>query len=251
MCVCACVRLCASQRRCPECDVYRTLAKFSRHRTCRVCRKTTAPHTSARTTEQQVTRNATSLLLSLPPHSHHRAALLHQLSQGLTSHVAAAVFGASASYIRACKRKTYDDADLVKEKYAHGVKRQKLEDGTVNQLFHCLTDNCPTRSGSKQPTLYQYVTDGVLFQTYLQATISKDDHPPVSFSTFLKLKHWMRVRKVHQYFGHFDCRKCVRSKQLLPQIKVILAERNPIKMAALEKELTTLIHHRECFSSTP
>ena len=48
-------------------------------------------------------------MAALPTHSHHRAPLVHHLSQGMSSAVAAPLLHTSASYIRECKRKDYSD----------------------------------------------------------------------------------------------------------------------------------------------
>lgn len=59
----------------------------------------------------QIGQNASQLMASLPAHSHHRAPLLHHLSQGIPSTVAASLLHAAPSTIRNAKRKDYSMAD--------------------------------------------------------------------------------------------------------------------------------------------
>ena len=66
--------------------------------------------------EHIVTHNVSSLMSSLPIHSHHRASLVHYLSRDLPSTVAARLLHTTPSYVRQCKRKNYDDADLFTDK---------------------------------------------------------------------------------------------------------------------------------------
>lgn len=111
-------------------------------------------------------------MAALPVHSHHRAPLLHQLSQGISSAAAAPLLHASASYIRECKRKDYSGSDLLQDKYARDVKRQKLPEATLASVFSFLTAACPTPSGSRSLTFKQYVKDDILYTAY------KDTQPP-------------------------------------------------------------------------
>ena len=61
----------------------------------------------------------------LPVHSHHRATLVHYLSKDLDSETAARVLHTSSSYVRQCRRKSYDDADLFLDKFeAHFDTRE-------------------------------------------------------------------------------------------------------------------------------
>ena len=115
----------------------------------------------------QLAQNASQLMATLPVHSHHRAPLLHHLSQGMSSADAAPLLHTSASYIRECKRKNFSESDLLQDKYARGVKRQKLSDGTVAQIFNFIVAACPTPSGSCTLTFKQYVNDGPLYQAYV------------------------------------------------------------------------------------
>lgn len=105
-------------------------------------------------------------MATLPVHSHHRAPLVHHLSQGMTSAAAAPLLHTSASYIRECKRKDFSDSDLLQDKYARDVKRQKLPEATVAQVFNFLAAACPTPSGSRSLTFKQYVNDDPLYQAY-------------------------------------------------------------------------------------
>lgn len=145
----------------------------------------------------------------LPVHSHHRAPLVHFLSQGLPSTVAPHILATTPSYVRQCKRKSFDDSDLVQEKYPHGVKRQRLHEGRVVEVIDFLQGACPTKSGSRHVTYYQYTTDDALYQAYRTSS-----QQPVSLNTFHKLKGFLRVRKKKKYLGMFDCRKCYRRSQL-------------------------------------
>lgn len=89
-------------------------------------------------TEQQVTQNASQLMRALPPHSHHRAPLLHHLSKDLPSKTAAKLFGTSASYVRQVKRKDYTDADLMQDRYVRErapAKQLAEADACASALF--------------------------------------------------------------------------------------------------------------------
>ena len=65
----------------------------------------------------------------LPVHSHHRAPLIHHLSRDLPSTTAAELLHTTASYVRQCKRKSYDDVDLLQDRSVEGREtwRQKRE----------------------------------------------------------------------------------------------------------------------------
>ena len=89
------------QHWCSECGWL--LGSHDRHTTCKSCR-------AARPKEQenidplaQLGENATLLMASLPPHSHHRAPLLSILSHNIPSTTAAPLLHASDSYIRNVK----------------------------------------------------------------------------------------------------------------------------------------------------
>ena len=103
----------------------------------------------------------------LPQHSHYRAPLLATLSKGLPSSTAAQLFGTSASYVRDIKSKgkkrDWKETDLFQEKYAHDVKRQKLHPEVLTETMEFLVGACPTKSGEKSVTFYQYHTDDFLF----------------------------------------------------------------------------------------
>lgn len=177
-------------------------------------------------------------MAALPPHSHHRAPLVHHLSKGLISTAAAAILHTSPSYIRQCKRKDYSGSDLLQEKYAHGVKRKRLSDETVLEVFRFLTAACPTKSGDRCLTFHQHLNDDALYQAYT-ATVSS----PVSFHTFYRLKQWLRIRRSGQYFGQFDCYLCLRMKQ----IPVLMAQpsSNADTLQELSTELQQCTHHHE------
>ena len=89
------------------------------------------------------------------------------------------------------------------------MKRRKLHEGRVTEVFDFLTTACPTKSGSRHVTYYQYTTDDALYQAYRTSS-----QQPVSLNTFHKLKGFLRVRKKKKYLGMFDCRKCYRREQL-------------------------------------
>jgi hypothetical protein len=157
----------------------------------------------------QVGQNACQLMASLPVHSHHRAPLLSALSQHIPSSTAATLLHAASSTIRNAKRKDHSDSDLLQQKYAAGVKRQKLSDDRVEQLCDFVATACPTKSGEKSVTYHQYTTDDSLYSAYRQSTST-----PVSLNTFYKIKKWMRVRRAGRYLGQFDCSKCCMFNKL-------------------------------------
>lgn len=165
------------------------------HHLCRKCdykrkygaqlEETTAPQPLS--TLEQIGTNAVSLVQSLPVHSHHRAPLLHHLSQNITSTEAAAAFNTSASYIRECKRKNMSDSDLLTQKYSSDVKRQKFNDATINHAMNFIIDNCPTKSGSSIIQPRQYLNDAELYTNYLSSN-PKEEITLVSLNTFMKYK---------------------------------------------------------------
>ena len=157
----------------------------------------------------QIGQNACQLMSALPVHSHHRAPLLSALSQHIPSSTAVTLLHAASSTIRNAKRKDYSNSDLMQQKYATGVKRQKLSDDRVEQLCDFVAAACPTKSGEKSVTYHQYTTDDSLYSAYRQSTSN-----PVSFNTFYKIKRWMRVRRAGRYLGQFDCSKCCMFNKL-------------------------------------
>ena len=208
MCLC-CVWGSACQRVCWNCG-----STHSRkgHRHCWPCekqRKPTQPATTTLRTKQQVTHNVTELMRTFPPHSHHRAPLVHHLSRGLDSTTAAHLLHCSPSYVRQCKRKNYSDADLLQDKYARDVKRQRTDPAVLTELCEFLAASCPTKSGDRSTTFHQYVSDDALYQAYCTTALA-----PVSDHTFYNIKKWMRVKHAGKYLGQFDCSKCLRLNQL-------------------------------------
>src|SRR5680860_99571 len=177
--------------------------------------QTAASSEAAHLIQALLVRNVGSLMAALPVHSHHRAPLLHALSQHLPSSTAAPLLHASPSYIRDCKRKDYSQSDLLTQKYQPGTKRQRLSDDTLHAVVDSIVAGCPPHSGSRSLTFTQHIGDDALYQQY------KDGRPPgipaVSLHTFLRLKHWLRVRRAGKYFGQFDCWLCLRLRQL-PQL---------------------------------
>jgi hypothetical protein len=91
----------------------------------------------------------------------------------------------------------------MQQKYTSGVKRQKLPEERVDQLCDFVAGVCPTKSGEKSVTHHQYTTDDSLYSAYRKSIPN-----PVSFTTFYKIKRWMRVRRAGRYLGQFDCSKC-------------------------------------------
>ena len=177
----------------------------------------------------------------LPVHSHHRAPLIYHLSRDLPSTTAAKLLHTTASYVRQCKRKSYDDADLLQEKYSHHVKRPKLHEGRVTEVMEYLTTACPTKSGSRHVTYYQYIGDDALYEGYRQTT-----QQPVCFNTFNKLKSFLRVRKKTKYFGMFDCRMCYRRTQLPSLIHQAHQSHQPYaSILRLQLELGRCNYHHE------
>jgi len=63
---------------------------------------------------------------------------------------------------------------------------------------------------------------------------------PVSFSTFIRVKKWLRVHRAGKYFGRFDCKRCLRRQQIpFLQAKV----RNPAQFVKLGQELRECTEH--------
>ena len=89
------------------------------------------------------------------------------------------------------------------------MKRAKLHEGRIAEVVDYLQHACPTKSGSRHVTYYQYTTDDALYHAYHATT-----QQPVCFNTFSKLKGFLRVRKKRKYLGMFDCRACYRRTQL-------------------------------------
>lgn len=194
------------------CECGTRFAVDDRHSRCHVCRLKPPPPASTHPTpsaEVRVTENVGELMEMLPTHSHHRAPLVHFLSKGLDSHSAATILHCSDSYVRQCKRKDYSDADLLQDKYARNVKRQRTDPGALDELCNFFVITCPTKSGERSGTMHQYITDDALYQAY--ATTA---HAPLSFYLFKQIKQWMRVKHAGKYLGQFDCSKCFRLKQL-------------------------------------
>lgn len=169
-------------------------------------------------------------------HSHQRAPLLHYLSQGIPSTVAAPLLHAAPSTIRNAKRKDYSIADLVLQKYPTGVKRQKLPPQRVEQLHDFIDVACPTKSGDKSETHHQYITDDLLYDAYRRFT-SK----PVSFHTFWRVKQWMRVRRAGRYLGQFDCSKCILFNKLQHKSEADLTPDEAYEMRGCVQ------HRKTCF----
>lgn len=159
----------------------------------------------------QIGQNASFLMSSLPVHSHHRQALVRILSRDLSSGIASQYLHVPASTIRAyaSKRKDLAESDLLNDKYARDVKRQRLDESVRAEAEQFLTATCPTKSGDTRPTKRQYITDRQLFESYKQSVSNA-----VSFNTFKKIKQSMHVRHAGKYMGFFDCPICFRMRML-------------------------------------
>jgi hypothetical protein len=188
--------------------------------------------------------NAISLIRSLPTHSHHRAPLLQFLSRGLDSFLTASLFGSSNSYIRQLRRKDLSNSDLLSEKYERGVKRQKTAPQVQTEACNFIASSCPTKSGERSVSFHQYVTDDALYQSYMVNHSSSTDSTsrPLSFSTFCRLKRWMRVRRAGKYLGQFDCALCLRLRQVEVQLQ---AAKSDEERMALGQELQRCKRHQE------
>ena len=68
------------------------------------------------------------------------------------------------------------------------------------------------------------------------------DRVPVCLNTFLRVKKWLRVRRAGKYFGRFDCKKCLRLKQI-PFLQ--MRERSAAKFVKLGEELKECREHQE------
>lgn len=132
------------------------------------------------------------------------------------------------------KRKDHSDSDVLQQKYATGVKRQKIPDERVDQLCDFVTAACPTKSGEKSATLHQYTTDDSLYSAYRQSTPT-----PVSFNTFYKIKRWMRVRRAGSYLGQFDCSKCCMFNKLQHKPEAELTGEEAHEMRRCQHHLQT------------
>ena len=181
----------------------------------------------------QIGENATQLLAALPPHSHHRSPLLNQLSQHIPSSTAATLLHAAPSTVRNAKRKDSSGSDLLTEKYARNVKRQKIESARVEELCDFVATACPTKSGERSVTYHQFTTDALLYSAYREFTPR-----PVSFNTFRRVKQFMRVRRASRYLGQFDCSKCVTYNKLQHKPSVLMT-------AEEEHDLRRCLKHRK------
>jgi hypothetical protein len=172
-------------------------------------------------------------MAALPPHSHHRAPLLNQLSQHIPSSTAATLLHAAPSTVRNAKRKDSSGSDLLTEKYARDGKRQKTHPETKAELTSFIDAACPTKSGERHNTHHQFTTDALLYSAYRQFTPR-----PVSFHTFRRVKQFMRVRRAGRYLGQFDCSKCVTYNKL---------QHKPLAQMTAEEEhdLRRCLKHRK------
>jgi hypothetical protein len=233
-----CVGLCG-QHRCSGCGTQ--LSANDRHKQCKPCRtklfplKENLPPTIS--TEQQITHNAAVLFHSLPKHSHHRAPLLHALSQGLSSAAAAKALHSSSSYVRACKRKSVEKADLLHDSYGRRVKRQRTEPARQQHICEFIATACPVKSGSRSITYYQYTTDDSLYAAYRQSTST-----PLSFHTFYNIKRWMHVRRAGKYFGQFDCSRCITFQKLqhIPEGELTVEQANDMRGCKIHRNVRTI-----------
>jgi len=213
---------------CQEPDCRTPLIAHDRHTRCSTCRSKQRQQAEAAPAATpvldplaQIGENATQLMAALPPHSHHRMPLLAQLGRNIPSTTAASLLHAGASTIREAKRKDYSGSDLLHDKYAREVKRQKTELGRAKELRDFIDTACPTKSGEKSPTHHQYTTNALLYQAYCSFTAN-----PMSFHTFWLIKKRMRVHYAGRYLGHFDCSRCITLKKLqhLPEAVLLTGE---------------------------
>jgi len=110
------------QFQCSSCGNYRRLNQ--RHgRMCCFCNNQVYRHPPSPSTypltppvNDILARNVSSLMSSLPLYSHHRAPLVNVLSKDLPSTTVAKILHTTPTYVRQCKRKNYDDADLLQNK---------------------------------------------------------------------------------------------------------------------------------------
>jgi len=185
----------------------------------------------------QIGENATQLMAALPPHSHHRMPLLNQLGRNIPSTTAAPLLHAGASTIREAKRKDYSGSDLLHDKYARDMKRQKTDPARKEEAQAFIKVACPTKSGEKSPTLHQYTTNKLLYDSYCNFTPR-----PYSFRTLWTLKKAMRVRYAGRYLGQFDCSKCVTLKKLqyLPEDQLTGEQAEELRKCRLHKQTSFL-----------
>ena len=142
-----------------------------RHKECHKCRKRRNEHSeddAPPPPQLQLARNASRLMSMLPTHSHHRAPLLHILSDNIPSSAAAGLLHSSASYIRDCKRQDPSISDLLTERYQRGTKRRRLAPDQIDAVFNFLVSACSPVSGTAGP-FKQFIRDEELYQQYLDS----------------------------------------------------------------------------------
>ena len=173
-----------------------------------------------------------------------RCWLVHYLSKDLDTATAAKLLHCSETEVRACRKTDYSDSDLLQDKYARDVTRQKTDPSVLTELMEFLAAACPTKSGSRHLTFYQYITDQSLYEAYVLHSKA-----PVSFNTFMKIKQWLRVRHKRKYLGMFDCPHCFRLGQM-PALKTAAAS-DVAEFAKLQLEEWDCKKHQETrFSSS-
>jgi hypothetical protein len=236
VCVLCCARRVRAgvQVQCSECGIWRSK---DGHRLCWSCAHPKHAPQQQETTDPlaQIGENATQLMAALPVHSHHRAPLLNALSRHLPSTTAASLLHAAPSTIRNAKRKDYSGSDLLQDKYARGVKRQKTAPARLEQLYDFLAAACPTKSGERSVTFHQYTTDASLYAAYCQFTPR-----PLSFHTFYDKKRWLRVRRAGRYLGHFDCSRCVSYNKLQHKPEAQLSAEEALELRRCAAHRTTV-----------
>jgi len=187
----------------------RTLGSTHRSKQCTKCQSAAKEEQPSIDPLAQIGENATQLMATLPVHSHHRAPLLHTLSQHIPSTTAATLLHAAPSTVRNAKRGDYSGSDLLQQHYPHGVKRQKLSSERRAELTDFLDVACPTKSGERHHTHHQFTTNQLLYDSYRRFTAN-----PISFHSFLLFKRLMRVRQAGRYLGQFDCSRCITLNKL-------------------------------------
>ena len=163
-----------------------------------------------------IAMNAISLLRSFPPHSHFKQPLLAALTPGLSSSTVSSLFDVSPSLARKAKHKRVDE---LFQPYPHDVKRPRISMDEKHDTQQWIRDMCPVKSGCGTVAHYQYITNQELYHKYTQDYPSFPSHPPsspnpVSYQTFMLWKEEIRIRKVKNYFGQFDCVICMELHEL-------------------------------------
>jgi len=127
-------------------------------------------------------------------------------------------------------------------RYPTGVKRPRLDPSKLERLCEFLRGACPAKSGDKSGRPRQYITDDALWRAYTHIIPHPLDR--VSFNTFWRVKHDMRVKAAgkSKYWGQFDCSKCAR---LLHLPTLIARADTDARRVVLERDLQKCLLHEE------